>query len=141
MLTLLGSSLLAQAPPAATSTLMVTPGSAGDSADVPAANILTGEPLPTHRSPLHWGQLSVISFSADQYYWFNRGLDATQQADSSATQLSGLLVYSLHHKGVGMDIQYRPGVWFTDNGSKVDLSNQLFDLHSMFHVRSRWTMS
>src|SRR5262245_36624273 len=121
VLTLCGVNLLAQAPPAAAAPSESTP-----EATPPVANILTAEPLPTSHSPLHCGNPSVLSFSGDQFYWLNFGFDGAQQTDARATQFSGLVVYSLHHRNLGFDIQYRPALWFTDSGKQLDLANQMF---------------
>lgn len=111
---------------------------------LPAAatpNLLTGKLLSAGRSPLHWGKLSVFSFSANQYYDLNYAFNPSGPSNAQATDLEALLVYSVHKSRFGFDAQYRPAVWVTSGGTEADLDNQLGDLHTSFQLKPHWSLS
>jgi len=104
------------------------------------ANLLTGKLLSAGRSPLHWGKLSVFSFSANQYYDLNYSFSPVGPSNAQATDVQALLVYSVQKSRFGFDAQYRPAVWITGSGTEADLDNQLGDIHTSFQLKPHWSM-
>jgi len=98
----------------------------------------TGLPLRALASPLRWGQLSLLSFTAYQ------GLDTAPRyqptlRNSELTSLSFLLIYSKPFAGWQLDLQYQPYLWIAAGQPYQDLTSSSAGLHTRRRLNQQWT--
>lgn len=105
-----------------------------------ATNLETGLPLRTTMSPLHWGRLSLLSFTAFEGYDTNLQLQPTASA-SSLTALQFLAIYSIQRARTSFNLQYRPYVWFTQHTTYKDFAANSLDLDTSHNFGHAWIMT
>jgi len=92
-------------------------------------NIQTGNVLPSGNSPLHWGKLSVVSFSVlDAYSADLRSPVTGSLDDSNSVGFNALLSYDVREAGFNFNLQYQPMLYVTDGNLTSELSNQRLNL-------------
>lgn len=107
----------------------------------PVPNLETGLPLRTTMSPLHWGHLSLLSFTAFEGYSSAYQFGQSQVPASGLTALQALAIYSIQRSKTSFDLQYNPYVWFTPQTTYKDFAANSVNLNTA-HVFSRaWTLT
>jgi hypothetical protein len=105
-----------------------------------ATNLETGLPLRTVMSPLHWGRLSLLSFTAFEGYNTNFQLQPT----GSSTQLTAfqfLAIYSVQRAKTSFSLQYRPYVFFTQHTTYKDFAANSVNLDTSHNFGRAWMLS
>lgn len=133
----------AEAPPAAEAAPGTEPPPAGEPLwppldDEEPASLETGLPLRALTSPLRWGQLSLLSFTAYQ------GLDTAPRfqpalRNSELTSLSFLAIYSKPFAGWQLELQYQPFLWIAAGQPYQDLTGSSAGLHTTRRLNQQWT--
>lgn len=73
-------------------------------------------------SPLHWGRLSVVSFSFLQAYQ----TDTSRHIDSSVLKSS--VSYAIDKSGMDFVAEYSPAVWLSQSGTRYNFADHDFEL-------------
>ncbi|MGE5207049.1 MAG: hypothetical protein ACM3PW_15660 [Chlamydiota bacterium] len=105
-----------------------------------AKNLETGLPLRSVMSPLHWGHLSLLSFSGFEAYNTN-SQPQLSPLGSQFTSLQALVVYSIQKAKSSLDLQYNPYVWFSQNTSYNDFTAGSADLATTHTFNRRWSLT
>jgi len=94
-------------------------------------------------SPLRWGHLSLLSFTAFSAYDNNYPLQGVGQSSlgSQLTVLQGLLVYSIQRARWSTDLQYQPYIWFAPQSSHADFAAHAVDFHTAHNFTSQWRLN
>lgn len=90
-------------------------------------------------SPLHWDNLSLLSFTAYQGYDSNPQLEHLP-IGSEVSSFSALVVYSLRHSSWNLDLEYRPFVWVTPKMTYKDFSGSASDFRIRRRFNPNWTL-
>ena len=118
-----------------------SPAQSGSSTQLPeAANVDTTLPLQVVLTPLHWGRLSLLSFTAYEGYDTNPQLQQLP-VGSSVTALSALAVYSIRRGHSELDLQYKPFVWISPRQTYKDLSGTAADFQHVRNLNPNWSLS
>lgn len=107
---------------------------AADSA--PVYSLQSGLPLQSRISPLHWGHLSLLSFSAMETYE-----DGAMIRSGEATLASGLVIYSIEHSRSRFDLQYMPMVWYASGTVRNNFTAHALDLSTSRNFGRFWRVS
>ena len=106
----------------------------------PVTNLETGLPLRSTMSPLHWGHLSLLSFTAFEGYSTNYQLQQSATA-SQLTALQALVIYSIQRGRTSFNLQYHPYMWFTQHTTYKDFAANSVDLDTSHNFSRAWTLS
>jgi hypothetical protein len=106
-------------------------------------SIETGLPLRSVVSPLRWGHLSLLSFTALSAYDINHQLQDVQQSSlgSQFTLVQGLLIYSIQRTRWSLDFQYNPSLWFYNHSTHGDFAAHAVDFHIGHDLGRRWRLN
>jgi hypothetical protein len=105
-----------------------------------AINIETGLPLRTTATPLRWGHLSLLSFSAFTAYDTDTLLPQVP-GTAQLTVLEALGIYSLHRAHWGVDLQYEPFVWFSQGHTYTDFESSALAFNFIHQFSSKWNFT
>lgn len=111
-----------------------TSGAAADSE--PVYSLQSGLPLQSRISPLHWGHLSLLSFSLMESYE-----DGAMIPAGEATMASGLVIYSIEHSRWRFDLQYMPMAWYASGTLRNNFSSHALDLSTSRNFGRFWKVS
>ena len=103
----------------------------------PYTDLETDLPLSVLLTPLHWGGLSLLSFSAYEGANSNPHFEKVPLG-RYVTSLSGLALYSAQFAGWRMNLQYRPFLWIASRGTFKSFAAVSFDLRTLRRVNSNW---
>lgn len=103
----------------------------------PATDLGTGLPLSTLLTPLHWGNLSLLSFTAYEGYNSNPQY-ARIPVSSYITSMNGLVIFSPRFGGWQMDAQYMPFVWISSRATLKSFSAMSLDLRTLRRINGNW---
>ena len=106
-------------------------------------SIETGLPLHSVVSPLRWGHLSLLSFTALRAYDTNYQPQGAQQPQvgSALTALQALLIYSIQRSRWSLDLQYRPYAWFSGHTSHTNFTAHAVDFHTGHNFGREWRLN
>jgi hypothetical protein len=110
--------------------------SSASDASEPVYSLQSGLPLQSRISPLRWGHLSVLSFSAMEAY------EASAQAPAGeATLASGLIIYSIEHSRSRLNLQYMPMAWYASGSFRNSVTAHALDLSTSRNFGRFWRVS
>lgn len=122
--------------PAATPDAAAAQASSASSGSEPVYSLQSGLPLQSRISPLRWGHLSLLSFSAMEAY------EASAQAPAGeATLASGLIIYSIDHSRSRFDLQYMPMAWYASGSFRNSVTAHALDLSTSRTFGRFWRVS
>ena len=98
-----------------------------------SSNLHTSREFLGKVSPLHWGRLSVVSFSYLQAYQ----TDTRSHIDSSVLKSS--ISYAVDKGGMDFVAEYSPAIWVSQSGTRFNFANHDFDLATHRKV-GRWVL-
>ena len=103
----------------------------------PLTNLDSGSPLEVLLTPLHWGPLSLLSFSAYEGYNSNTEFQRIPLG-ASVTSLSALALFSKQFAGWQANLQYRPFLWISSQRTFKGFAAASFDIRTLRHINGTW---
>ena len=100
----------------------------------------TDMPLRVVMSPLHFGRLSLLSFSAFQGYDSNPGLGTSAQG-TEFSSFSGLVVYSFRGSRWNLDLQYQPSIFVSPESTFQSWTGNSTDFQAQRRLSATWSLS
>jgi hypothetical protein len=92
------------------------------------------------RSPVHWKNFSILSFSAYEGYDTNTNLQQLP-IGSSLTALNALAIYSAEFSHTRLDLQYHPFYWFSPKRTYKDFGSAAADLATTRPISPHWRVT
>ncbi len=103
----------------------------------PTTDLETGLPLNILLTPLHWGPISLLSFTAYEGYSSNPSFQRVP-VGPYLTAINGLALYSTQFSGWRMNAQYQPFVWISSRVTIKDFAAASLDLRKMSRINGNW---
>src|SRR5215475_9883316 len=112
----------------------------GDDSDPeqpPVTNLETGLPLDVLLTPLHWGVISLLSFTTFEGYSSNIRLQETP-TPATITSMSALALYSRQIAGWTLNAQYRPFLLISSRQTVHSFGAGSVDLRTLRRINGNW---